>query len=66
MVRFTEFSVVAEDDAHLRIRKIWPVDTESPDPPVYEVIGEESAVVEALPNGKYRVNGKVYTTVAQD
>ena len=66
-MRYTEFSLVADDGEQLRIRMAWPDDPASEGPPTYDAIGEPAGtVVEVLPEGRYCVNGKVYTAVAQD
>ena len=64
MVRYNEFSLVADDGAHLRIRETWPDDPASDAPPTYELPDPaRSAVVERLPDGRYQVDGKVYTSL---
>jgi hypothetical protein len=61
MIRYREFSVIAEDGAHLRIRETWPDDPASDAPPTYELLGPKAdAVIERLPDGRYSVDGKVY------
>ena len=68
-MRYTEFTAVSDDGAEIRIRETRPDDTASDGVPIYEVIGPPPAVrsaVEVLPDGRYRVNGKVYTSVVRD
>ena len=62
MVRYNEFTVVADDGERLRIHEEWPDDPASDAPPTYELLNpKRSAVIERLPDGRYRVDGKVYT-----
>jgi hypothetical protein len=68
MVGYTEFSVVAADGAHIRIRKTLPDEPAVTAPPTFVVVSvdEAGSPVEALGDGAYRVKGKVYTAVRED
>ena len=67
MVRYNEFTVVADDGAHLRIRETWPDDPASDGLPTYELLGPKAdAVIERLPDGRYRVDGKVYVPLRRE
>ena len=60
MLSYSEFSVVDRDGAHIRIRVTRPAHGS----PTYAAVGETGAlladVVDALPDGTFRVNRNVY------
>ena len=67
MVRYNEFTVVGDDGAQLRIRETLPDDPDSDAPPTYELLNSaRRAVIEQLPDGRYRVDGKVYVRLRRD
>jgi hypothetical protein len=67
MVRYNEFTVVGDDGAYLRIRETFPDDPASDAPPTYELLNSaRSAVIERLPDGRYRVDGKFYARLRGD
>lgn len=66
MVRYNEFSVIADDGAQLRIRQTFPDDPASDAPSTFEVLGPRIGEVEPLPDGRYRVAGKVYTLLRRE